>query len=203
MKEKETSKANITRRRQEIREELSAPPRRSVDEIHLSRGRQTIDLDDDEEGKLDDVPLLPKFETPPAPKRRKKVVGARARSKQHGISIADLETIEEDNDDETPEPSDNLNWLIKKKKMQEEYERQEKLQMELETMEQASDTSSYASTEGYYQGQRSYLAYPHYPNASYYIGGGAYAQSTESDSHSHDPYESYGSYQGADPAPIS
>ncbi|MQM06606.1 hypothetical protein Taro_039432 [Colocasia esculenta] len=46
MKEKETSKANISRRRQEIREELSAPPRRSVD---LSRGRQTIDLDDDEE----------------------------------------------------------------------------------------------------------------------------------------------------------
>ncbi|MQL89290.1 hypothetical protein Taro_021865 [Colocasia esculenta] len=49
MKEKETSKANITRRRQEIREELSAPPQRSVDEIHLSRRRQTIDLDDDEE----------------------------------------------------------------------------------------------------------------------------------------------------------
>ncbi|MQL94831.1 hypothetical protein Taro_027490 [Colocasia esculenta] len=49
MKEKETSKVNITRRRQEIREELSAPPRRSVDAIHLSRGRQTIDLDDDEE----------------------------------------------------------------------------------------------------------------------------------------------------------
>ncbi|MQL92972.1 hypothetical protein Taro_025599 [Colocasia esculenta] len=46
MKEKETSKANISRRRQEIREELSAPPRRSVD---LPRGRQTIDLDDDEE----------------------------------------------------------------------------------------------------------------------------------------------------------
>ncbi|MQL89226.1 hypothetical protein Taro_021798 [Colocasia esculenta] len=49
MKEKETSKANITRRCQEIQEELSAPPQRSVDEIHLSRGRQTIDLDDDEE----------------------------------------------------------------------------------------------------------------------------------------------------------
>ncbi|MQL99116.1 hypothetical protein Taro_031835 [Colocasia esculenta] len=49
MKEKETSKANITRRHQEIREELSAPPRRFVDEIHLSRGRQTVDLDDDEE----------------------------------------------------------------------------------------------------------------------------------------------------------
>ncbi|MQM07148.1 hypothetical protein Taro_039987 [Colocasia esculenta] len=49
MKENETSKTNITRRHQEIREELSAPPRRSVDEIHLSRGRQTIDLDDDEE----------------------------------------------------------------------------------------------------------------------------------------------------------
>ncbi|MQL68899.1 hypothetical protein Taro_001196, partial [Colocasia esculenta] len=47
MKEKETSKANISRRRQEIREELSAPPRRSVD---LPRGRQIIDLDDDEEG---------------------------------------------------------------------------------------------------------------------------------------------------------
>ncbi|MQM13455.1 hypothetical protein Taro_046377 [Colocasia esculenta] len=31
MKEKETSKANISRRRQEIREELSAPPRKSVD----------------------------------------------------------------------------------------------------------------------------------------------------------------------------
>ncbi|MQL71368.1 hypothetical protein Taro_003685 [Colocasia esculenta] len=46
MKEKETSKANISRRRQEIREELSAPPRRSVD---LPRGRQTIDLDDDDE----------------------------------------------------------------------------------------------------------------------------------------------------------
>ncbi|MQL70815.1 hypothetical protein Taro_003126 [Colocasia esculenta] len=44
--EKETSKANISRRRQEIREELSAPPRRSVD---LPRRRQTIDLDDDEE----------------------------------------------------------------------------------------------------------------------------------------------------------
>ncbi|MQM04754.1 hypothetical protein Taro_037558 [Colocasia esculenta] len=41
------SKANISRRRQEIREELSAPPRRSVD---LQRGRQIIDLDDDEEG---------------------------------------------------------------------------------------------------------------------------------------------------------
>ncbi|MQM04753.1 hypothetical protein Taro_037557, partial [Colocasia esculenta] len=49
MKEKETSKVNITRRRQEIREELSVPSRRSVDVIHLSRGRQTIDLDDDEE----------------------------------------------------------------------------------------------------------------------------------------------------------
>ncbi|MQM05780.1 hypothetical protein Taro_038596 [Colocasia esculenta] len=49
MKEKETSKANITRRRQEIREELSTPPRRSVDEIYLSRGRQTTDLDDDDE----------------------------------------------------------------------------------------------------------------------------------------------------------
>ncbi|MQL92268.1 hypothetical protein Taro_024891 [Colocasia esculenta] len=47
MKEKETSKANTSRRRQEIREELSAPPRRSVD---LPRGRQTIDLDDDDEG---------------------------------------------------------------------------------------------------------------------------------------------------------
>ncbi|MQL79711.1 hypothetical protein Taro_012156 [Colocasia esculenta] len=51
-KEKETSKANITRRCQEIREELSAPSRRSVDEIYLSRGRQTIDLDDDEEEQL-------------------------------------------------------------------------------------------------------------------------------------------------------
>ncbi|MQL85407.1 hypothetical protein Taro_017925 [Colocasia esculenta] len=46
------------------------------------------------EGELDDVPLLLEFETPPAPKRQKNVV--------------DLETIEEDNDDETPEPSDNL-----------------------------------------------------------------------------------------------
>ncbi|MQL69465.1 hypothetical protein Taro_001765 [Colocasia esculenta] len=105
MNEKETSKANISRRRQEIREELSAPPRRSVD---LPRGRQTIDLDDDEEGELDDVPLLPEFETPPAPKRQKKTVGARGRSKKHGISIADLETIKEDIDDETPEPSDNV-----------------------------------------------------------------------------------------------
>ncbi|MQL95579.1 hypothetical protein Taro_028248 [Colocasia esculenta] len=266
MKEKETSKANISRRRQEIREELSAPPRRSVD---LPSGRQTIDLDDDEEeqfrrasqasrrsfaeedylrctghdlgegsghggsgqgsssagkstnipevpvdiprdgdlrvgpldpfltrrrekqpsisaafknlkickekigrattdgrnenydnasevligakniikrmldnedraiiackqmhdyrlqlyhfgtrttqraaqilspGELDDVPLLPEFETPLTPKRQKKTVGARGRSKKHGISIADLETIEEDIDDETPEPSDN------------------------------------------------------------------------------------------------
>ncbi|MQM04827.1 hypothetical protein Taro_037633 [Colocasia esculenta] len=49
MKKNETSKANITRRRQEIQEELSAPPQRFVDEIYLSRGRQTIDLDDDEE----------------------------------------------------------------------------------------------------------------------------------------------------------
>ncbi|MQM05678.1 hypothetical protein Taro_038491, partial [Colocasia esculenta] len=49
MKEKETSKANITRRCQETLEELSSPPRRSVDEIHLSKERQTIDLDDDEE----------------------------------------------------------------------------------------------------------------------------------------------------------
>ena len=79
--------------------------------------------------------------------------------------------------------------------MQEEWERQEKLRMELETMEQVLDTSSYASTEGYYQGQGGYLAYPQYPDASYYTGGGAYAQSTESDSHSHDSYESYGSYQ--------
>ncbi|MQM11027.1 hypothetical protein Taro_043928, partial [Colocasia esculenta] len=194
-------------------------------------------------GELDDVPLLPEFETPPAPKRQKKIVGARGRSKKHGINIADLETIEEDVDDETPEPSDNLvyqtsndstsktstpsegsdhggdvssvlpldpiiftgeedfthatqdehhgsrqgreaqtssqqyarkgkkvasqfqgqgqgrqasedsgynpnfiphrrNWLMKKKKMQEEWERQEKLRMEFETMEQASDTSS-------------------------------------------------------------
>ncbi|MQL98107.1 hypothetical protein Taro_030802, partial [Colocasia esculenta] len=155
-----------------LHSELSAPPRRSVDEIHLSRGRQTIDLDDDEEeqfrqasqasrrsfaeedylrrtaasetidieevfeeehplhawvnattsvelefdphdrawaeGELDDVPLLPEFATPLTPKRQKKAVGARVRSKKHDISIADLETIEEDNDDETPEPSDNL-----------------------------------------------------------------------------------------------
>ncbi|MQM10696.1 hypothetical protein Taro_043593, partial [Colocasia esculenta] len=221
-------------------------------------------------GELDDVPLLPEFETPLAPKHQKKTVGARGRSKKHSISIADLEIIEEDVDDETPEPSDNLvyqtsndstsktstrsegfdhggdvscvpppapppdpivftgeedfthatqdehhgsrqgreaqtssqqyarkgtkvasqfqgqgqgrqasedsgynpnfiphrrNWLIKNKKMQEEWERQEKLQMEFETMEQASDTSSYASTEGYYQGQGGYLAYPQYPDA--------------------------------------
>ncbi|MQL90691.1 hypothetical protein Taro_023300, partial [Colocasia esculenta] len=291
MKEKETSKANTSRRRQQIREDLSAPPRRSVD---LPRGRQFFDLDQDEEaeatpsetidieevfeeehplhawvnastsvqpefdphdrawaeGELDDVPLLPEFETPPAPKRQKKTVGARGRSTKHGISIADLDTIEEDIDDETPEPSDNVqyqtsndstsktstpsegsdhrgdvlvvssvpppapppdpivftgeedfthatqdqhhgsregreaqtssqkyarkgkkvasqlqgqgqgqgasedsgynlnfiphrrNWLMKKKKMQEEWERQEKLRMEFETMEQASDTSS-------------------------------------------------------------
>ncbi|MQL73744.1 hypothetical protein Taro_006092 [Colocasia esculenta] len=194
MKEKETSKANTSRRRQQIREDLSAPPRRSVD---LPRGRQFFDLDQDEEeqfrraseasrrsnaeedylrrtgrhvgqgsghggsgqgsssagmssnipevpvdiprdgdprehplhawvnastsvqpefdphdrawaeGELDDVPLLPEFETPPAPKRQKKTVGARGRSTKHGISIADLDTIEEDIDDETPEPSDN------------------------------------------------------------------------------------------------
>ncbi|MQM07552.1 hypothetical protein Taro_040400 [Colocasia esculenta] len=58
--------------------------------------------------ELDDVPLLPEFATPPAPKRQKKTVGARVRSKKHGISVTDLETIEEDNDDETSEPSDNL-----------------------------------------------------------------------------------------------
>ncbi|MQL88250.1 hypothetical protein Taro_020800 [Colocasia esculenta] len=60
------------------------------------------------EGELDDVPLLLEFETPPAPKRQKKTVGARGRSKKHDISIADLQTIEEDVDDETPEPSDNI-----------------------------------------------------------------------------------------------
>ncbi|MQL80565.1 hypothetical protein Taro_013009 [Colocasia esculenta] len=59
-------------------------------------------------GELDDVPLLPEFATPPAPKRQKKTVGGRGRSKKHGISIADLETIEKDNDDETSEPSDNV-----------------------------------------------------------------------------------------------
>ncbi|MQL84858.1 hypothetical protein Taro_017357, partial [Colocasia esculenta] len=197
MKEKETSKANTSRRRQQIREDLSAPPRRSVD---LPRGRQFFDLDQDEEeqfrraseasrrsnaeedylrrtgrhvgqgsghggsgqgsssagmssnipevpvdiprdgdprehplhawvnastsvqpefdphdrawaeGELDDVPLLPEFETPPAPKRQKKTVGARGRSTKHGISIADLDTIEEDIDDETPEPSDNVQY---------------------------------------------------------------------------------------------
>ncbi|MQL68472.1 hypothetical protein Taro_000759, partial [Colocasia esculenta] len=58
-------------------------------------------------GELDDVPLLPEFETPPAPKRQKKTVGAKGRSKKHGISIADLETIEKDIDDETLDPSDN------------------------------------------------------------------------------------------------
>ncbi|MQL81914.1 hypothetical protein Taro_014380 [Colocasia esculenta] len=42
------------------------------------------------EGELDDVHLLPEFETPLAPKRQKKIVGARVRSKQRGISIADL-----------------------------------------------------------------------------------------------------------------
>ncbi|MQL99828.1 hypothetical protein Taro_032557 [Colocasia esculenta] len=61
MKEKETSKANITRRRQEIREELSAPPQRCVDEIRLSRRRQTIDLDDDEEDDDPRVGLLDPF----------------------------------------------------------------------------------------------------------------------------------------------
>ncbi|MQL69467.1 hypothetical protein Taro_001763 [Colocasia esculenta] len=60
------------------------------------------------EGELDDVPLLPEFESPPAPKRQKKTVGTRGRSNKHDISIADLETIEEDVDDETPEPSDNV-----------------------------------------------------------------------------------------------
>ncbi|MQM12342.1 hypothetical protein Taro_045260 [Colocasia esculenta] len=60
------------------------------------------------EGELDDVHLLPEFETSLAPKHQKKVVGARVRSKQRGISIADLETIEEDNHDETLESSDNL-----------------------------------------------------------------------------------------------
>ncbi|MQL82946.1 hypothetical protein Taro_015430 [Colocasia esculenta] len=133
------------------------------------------------EGELDDVSLLPEFETPPTPKRQKKALGARVRSKQRDISIADLETIEEDNDDETPEPRQGQgqdqqasedsgynpnfiphrrNWLMKKKKMQEEWERQEKLRMELETMEQVLDTLSYASIERYYQGQGGYLAYP-------------------------------------------
>ncbi|MQL70154.1 hypothetical protein Taro_002456, partial [Colocasia esculenta] len=60
------------------------------------------------EGELDDVPLLLEFETPPAPKRQKKTMGARGRSKKYGISIADLETIEEDVDDETPESSHNV-----------------------------------------------------------------------------------------------
>ncbi|MQM06603.1 hypothetical protein Taro_039431 [Colocasia esculenta] len=159
-------------------------------------------------GELDDVPLLPEFETPPVPKRQKKTVGARGRSKKHDISIADLETIEEDVDDETPEPSDNVVYLTSNDSTSktstpsegfdhggDEWERQEKLRMEFETMEQASDTSSYASTEGYYQGQGGYLAYRQYPDASYYTGGGAYAQSTESDSHSHDSHESYDSYQ--------
>ncbi|MQM13453.1 hypothetical protein Taro_046375 [Colocasia esculenta] len=59
-------------------------------------------------GELDDVHLLPEFETPPTPKRQKKTVGARGRSKKHGISIADLETIKENVDDETPESSDNV-----------------------------------------------------------------------------------------------
>ncbi|MQM06402.1 hypothetical protein Taro_039224 [Colocasia esculenta] len=66
-----------------------------------------------------------------------------------------------------------------KKKMQEEWEYQEKLRIELETMEQTSDISSYVSTEGYYQGLGGYLTYPQYPDASYYTGGRAYAQSTE------------------------
>ncbi|MQL92336.1 hypothetical protein Taro_024953 [Colocasia esculenta] len=60
------------------------------------------------EGELDDVSLLPEFATPPAPKPQEKTVGGRVRSKKHIISIADLETIEEDNDDESLEPSDNL-----------------------------------------------------------------------------------------------
>jgi BED zinc finger len=50
MKGKATSKATTIRRRQEIREELSAPSRRSVDEIRLPRGRQTIDLEGFDEG---------------------------------------------------------------------------------------------------------------------------------------------------------
>ncbi|MQM02475.1 hypothetical protein Taro_035235 [Colocasia esculenta] len=72
------------------------------------RWEHTLHHDLHAAGELDDVPLLPEFETPPAPKRQKKTVGARGRSKKHGISIADLETIEEDVDDETPEPSDNV-----------------------------------------------------------------------------------------------
>ncbi|MQM13565.1 hypothetical protein Taro_046489, partial [Colocasia esculenta] len=218
------------------------------------------------EGELDDVPLLPEFETPPAPKRPKNAAGARVRSKQRGISIADLETIKEDNDNETPKPSDNLvyqtsndstsktstpsegsdhggdvssthppsppsepivftgeedfthatqdehygsrqgreaqqipsqHYARKEKKMAPQFQGQcqgqrtskdsgylsrsnkeeedaigvgasKKLRLELETMEQASDTSSYASTETYYQGQGGqggYLAYPQYPDA--------------------------------------
>ncbi|MQM21873.1 hypothetical protein Taro_054920, partial [Colocasia esculenta] len=74
-------------------------------------------------GELDDVPLLPEFETPPTPKRQKKTVGARVRSKKHGISIANLETIEEDNDDETPEPSDNGKAKAKAKAKADKYPR--------------------------------------------------------------------------------
>jgi hypothetical protein len=55
------------------------------------------------------------------------------------------------------------NWLMKKKKMQEEWAHQERLRMQLE-----SDVQS---------------------------GGGAYAQSYESDQHSHASYGSTGSYQ--------
>ncbi|MQM05779.1 hypothetical protein Taro_038597 [Colocasia esculenta] len=77
-------------------------------EIIDRRWKHTLHHDLHAAGELDDVPLLPEFATPSAPKRQKKTVGARVRSKKHGISIADLETIEEDNDDETPEPSDNV-----------------------------------------------------------------------------------------------
>ncbi|MQM10150.1 hypothetical protein Taro_043039 [Colocasia esculenta] len=125
-------------------------------------------------GDLDGVLLLLEFETPLAPKRQKKTAGARVRrSKQHGTSIANLETIKEDNDGQGQGASEDSgynpnfipyrrNWLKKKTKMQEEWERQEKLRIELETMEQVLDTSSYTFTKGYYQGQGGYLAYPQY-----------------------------------------
>ncbi|MQL85426.1 hypothetical protein Taro_017947 [Colocasia esculenta] len=64
--------------------------------------------------ELDDVHLLPEFATPPAPKRQRKIVGGRVRNKKHGINIVDLETIEEDNDDETLEPSDNLRYNLER-----------------------------------------------------------------------------------------
>ncbi|MQL93415.1 hypothetical protein Taro_026053, partial [Colocasia esculenta] len=38
-------------------------------------------------GELDDVPLFSKFETPPAPKRQKKTVGARGRRRNMALTL--------------------------------------------------------------------------------------------------------------------